>query len=680
MQQLTISEAFVQQLAGRRVCAGFFSTFSFEPEFFELEVLPLMLGNDVWSPSDELRYGQLQLKMQEPEQPATDWAVAYDRDIFESQAAPRLEVDYLPVSLLPACQHAKLSVLLLEKPAADDKPDDQPGYSVLLCAGSFNLTRAGWWENLEVGHWVELDTQYAPANIRRPLHQALEFYRNVRPAMPVQALQRLLDALGQLPETPDDPDCSFYFSFSASGQHVQSFPQFLAQAEARGSLEIVSPFFAEDGDNRVVANLLETFKKVQLFLPRDETGRALIGKDVYCALDERVEWAEWLPEIRQQLMGADGYRRLHAKIYHCTGRDGWHFIGSVNLSQQAFSRNVEAGFLLRGPCPALLQPLTDASAPQVFDCPVEADSQLDPTAAVMPLLHLIFDWQDASLQLLSPETGRLFLLDAHSDGVCEHELQAATPLQISFAEGRQLFARSSLVHARWQPAAQSGGQLGEQPVASGVLLVSQRNLYGRPLDMPGMDLAGLLRLLHAMGQEARMSSMSAMLEAALRQNLESPDQYLSQAGDPADVTSFFSEFSEVNGAFWALGQRLEKAWQGGDERTLDYFLRGGQPDSLAGLLTTVQAQQGAAAPGLIVRYLTLLGIEELLLRHAEQAAPGLLPEVQHSLVTLERNELTPCLQAEGMDAGRFIVWYRHQFLVGLGDEVNPCVEAGDEHH
>lgn len=676
MQQLTISEAFVQQLAGRRVRAGFFSTFSFEPEFFELEVLPLMLGNDVWSPSDELRYGQLQLMMQAPEQPAADWAVAYDRDIFESQAAPRLEVDYLPVSLLPACQHAKLSVLLLENPGADDQPGDLPGYSVLLCAGSFNLTRAGWWENLEVGHWVELHAQYAPANIRRPLQQALEFYRNVRPAMPVQALQRLLDALEQFPQTPDDPLCSFYFSYSANGQHVQSFPQYLVQAQVRGTLEVVSPFFAEDGDNQVVANLLETFERVKLFLPRDEAGRALIGKDVYRALSERVEWAEWLPEIRQQLMGADGHRRLHAKIYHCTGRDGWHFIGSVNLSQQAFSRNVEAGFLLRGRCPTLLQPLAAANTPEVFECPVEVDSPLDSTAAAMPLLHLTFDWQETSLQLLSPEAGSLSLLDSHSECVCEYALQAATPLRVSFAEGRQLFARSSLVHARWQPAVQSA----DQRAASGVLLVSQRNLYGRPLDMPGMDLAGLLRLLHAMGQGARMASMSAMLEAALRQNFENPDQYLSQVGDPADVTSFFSEFSEVNGAFWALGQRLEKARQGGDERTLDYFLKGAQPDSLAGLLTTVQTQQEGAAPGLIVRYLTLLGIEELLLRHAKHAAPGLLPEVQQSLATLERQELIPCLQAEGVDTGRFIDWYRREFLGGLGNEVIPRMEAAHEKH
>lgn len=674
MEQLTISEAFVQQLAGRRVCAGFFSTFSFEPEFFELEVLPLMLGNDAWSPSDELRYGQLQLKMQEPDQPATHWAVAYDRDIFESQAAPRLEVDYLPVSLLPACQHAKLSVLLLENPSGAESSDGPPDYSILLCAGSFNLTRAGWWENIEVGHWVELNAHYAPANIRRPLQQALEFYRNLRPAMPVQALQRLLDVLAQLPESEADSDCSFYFSFSANGQHVQSFPQFLEQAEASGTLQVVSPFFAEDGDNRVVAGLLEAFQNVQLFLPRDEAGRALISKDVYRALSERAEWAEWLPEIRQQLMGADGYRRLHAKIYNCTGRDGWHFIGSVNLSQQAFSRNAEAGFLLRGRCQTLLQTLGIASAPQVFDCPVEAESTLDPASPVMPLMHLIFDWQDACLLLLSPATGRLCLFDANHRCVCEHELQASTPLRVSFAEGRQLFARSSLVHARWLPSAHSPG---EQAEASGMLLVSQRNLYGRPLDMQGMNLAGLLRLLHAMGQEERMSSMSGMLEAALRLSFESQDQYLSQAGDPGNVASFFSEFSEVNGAFWALGQRLERAGKDGDQRTLDYFLRGAQPDSLAGLLAALQPRQAETSPGLIVRYLTLLGIEELLLRHAEQTSSVLLSEVQQNLTTLEQNELSACLQAEGMDAERFIVWYRRQFLAGLDAEALHCDKDGD---
>ena len=35
------------------------------------------------------------------------------------------------------------------------------------------------------------------------------------------------------------------------------------------------------------------------------------------------------------------------------------------------------------------------------------------------------------------------------------------------------------------------------------------------------------------------------------------------------------------------------------------------------------------------------------------------------------------LQDEGVDAGRFIVWYRHQFLAGLGAPASPCVEDSD---
>ena len=43
MKAMTISEAFRTLIGEREIKQAFFSTYSFEPDFFELEVLPMLL-------------------------------------------------------------------------------------------------------------------------------------------------------------------------------------------------------------------------------------------------------------------------------------------------------------------------------------------------------------------------------------------------------------------------------------------------------------------------------------------------------------------------------------------------------------------------------------------------------------------------------------------------------------
>src|SRR5438105_1182753 len=79
MEALTISEGFRKVIGNRAVRHAFFSTYCFEPDFFELEVLPLLLGNPALSSNDAIRYVQLQNLMGEHQ---NRYAVAYDVDIF----------------------------------------------------------------------------------------------------------------------------------------------------------------------------------------------------------------------------------------------------------------------------------------------------------------------------------------------------------------------------------------------------------------------------------------------------------------------------------------------------------------------------------------------------------------------------------------------------------------------
>jgi len=125
MKSMTISEAFRTAIGEREVVQAFFSTYSFEPDFFELEVLPLLLGNPALSSNESIRYDQLQSLMH---QHAVRLAVVYDLSVFDPQLAPKLEVDYLPMRVGGACQHAKLMVLVVR----DSQSQQQ---SIVLGAG-----------------------------------------------------------------------------------------------------------------------------------------------------------------------------------------------------------------------------------------------------------------------------------------------------------------------------------------------------------------------------------------------------------------------------------------------------------------------------------------------------------------------------------------------------------------
>lgn len=655
MKALTISEAFRIQIGNRRVLRGFFSTFSFEADFFELEVLPLLLGSPALSPNETIRYHQLQSLMR---QHRGRWAVAYDVDVFDPQQAPRLEVDYLPIRIGGACQHAKLAVLLVEG------RDKQP--ALLLAAGSFNLTKAGWWENLEVGHWVELRPGYAPGNILGPLREALDFFRQRGASAALDALREFASGLQS---TADEPGCAFYFS--GSGSTRQHFAHFIEQhVPEPGELEVISPFFSTEGDNRDIQNFLTRFSHATVLLPRDEQGNALVDEaTVFKKLPgQQVSWGQWREELLDSHYGKDRYRRLHAKIYQTPGPQGWCFVGSVNLSYKAFMQNVEAGFLLKGQdCGPLLQALEQP--PERFLVEEEAPCSRSASEAVsLPVIQLVYDWQENQLLVSSSVSGQLILLGNTETVLADLELEAGHVRECQFPELREQLERSSLLPVEWLQAGMGS--------VRGTLLVSQRNLYCRPSHLPALDLQSLLRIFQGMHDTTRLELMADLAAQMIRlsQDAGSLDENLPDLPSAVEPESFFSEFSQVNGAFWVLAGRLARAEREGDEGTLAYFLKGHQPDSLRQAVVSLRAVADRGQPSLIVRYLTLLSVEELLQRHKAHADESLLHEVQLAVEKLEREELL--VQLQGDDKLRFIQWFKEKFFQPVAEmtRARPSVE------
>lgn len=636
MKSLTISEGFKRAIGEREVKSAFFSTYCFEPDFFELEVLPLLLGGAAVSTDETIRYHQLQALMIGCQ---GRFAVAYDLDVFDPQYATRLEVDYLPVRVDRACQHAKLAVL--------EVVDATGKVAIILAAGSFNLTKAGWWTNIEVGHWVELNHGYAPRNIVVPLADALAFFQRHRE---VPALKALQASLAKWTTGPNDEACTFYFSGAGPKRH--SFSDLLKHVSTK-YIEIVSPFFADQGDNAKLVSFLKRFSTVSLLLPTDENGVATMTQAVYADLSKLANWCQWHGDMRSGFAFAratDEFRKLHAKIY---SGESWLFIGSVNLSYMAMHQNVEAGFLLtKTPRLNLLSALPEQHVFSPTD-PVEAITHTG--KAAMPPIQLAYDWRSGELEARSPVMGELTLYDA--EGIAHGQyLLEENMISSLIIEGLSVqLKHSALIGACWT---EPDGRCSDRRS----LLVSQRQVYCRPSALPELDVQDLLRIFQNMQPAGRMALITALAvkQARLSKNGLTSNEFLPPLPATERRTNFFSEFSEVNGGFWNLRKKLATAQQAGRTDELAYYLDGQQPDSLRGLARALGATDQVAYVSGIVRYLTLLSMDEVLAAY---------PTVSGDLVHVVRNLINVTEQSEEFNAlpdkVNFLNWIKEKFSMPL---------------
>lgn len=647
MKSCTISEGFQKAIDGRRVKRAFFSTYSFEPQFFELEVLPLLLDGPTLSTDETIRYHQLASLMSDSR---CRFAVAYDVDVFTPQYAPRLEVDYVAMRVNGACQHAKIAVIEVENTDGTS--------SIVLAAGSFNLTYAGWWTNIEVGHWVELSAISFPANIAGALNRALAFFQR----------QGIIPALAGLQATvsgwmagPDHPDCTFYFSGAGAGRHA--FPDLL-QPVGGGHVDIVSPFFSEQGDDPRVDAFLKSFDTVALLLPKDETGTVQMTRAVHAALSERVTWHGWHADmgIKNTSQPPGNFRALHAKIY--SGK-GWLFVGSVNLSYKALHENVEAGFLLTNqPRLRLLAAGADADTFMPVD-PVEAPGCGDHPA--MPPIQLIYHWQSDELHALSPDTGALTLYDA--EGACYgvYVLPAGVASVLDIPMIASQLKHSSLVTATWTPPGQNASE-------RRTLLVSQRQVYCRPTTLPALDVQDLLRIFQNMHPAARTALIATLAaqQARLDKSGLSSTEFLPPLPAAEQPRSFFSEFSEVNGAFWNMRRALAQAKAEQQPDRLAYYLDSDQPDSLRGVARSL----GATAThqiSTIVKYLVLLSMDEILETYAPED-DDLAKEVQSMITETEQGAEFNTLP----EKDKFLDWIKEKFKTPVRQAQAAAEEQNSE--
>jgi hypothetical protein len=674
-----LSEHFQARMEGRVLKAGVFLTFAFDPGFFEQEVLPVFLDVPL-SHQPAVRLIQLEEAIR---QRVDGLAVYYDpRALSDETEGSKLDVLRIPVLWRTGYFHPKNVLLLVE----DEEPnrDGLKEQRLLFGTLSANLTRSGWWENVEVCHVEELrigekssvvgDLDRLCGRIRRAAsteadHSALsrieQFVRKVDERLQSTSGGRLHPRL---------------YVGAVDGRGAgQSVPDFLSEVRGRelhgANLEVISPFF-DDSDAGPLRELIERFepRETRVYLPLAADGKAECGKPYFETVRRLtgVSWAK-LPAdlLRSGRDESAAPRRVHAKVYRFFRRDYEAvFLGSVNLSGAAHQKggNFETALLiepeLEGAPDWWLS--VDRTKPAEF---LDA-SESDETSGQGPgvALALRFSWDSRQAEACWTDQGtspRLEIDSLNSHLFSLGPLSPGTWVALGSSESEALadvLRRTSLVSVRVEGH------------AAAPILVQESGMVRKPSILLNLSVADILKCWAALTPEQK----AVLLEERF-QELSQTDSAL-LPGAPLgrlEEGTLFDAFAGVFHAFGSLERNVFRAFEGKRWNEAVHLLFGQKYDSLPHLLEKVldepasgSGDSGARAVRLeaVNRYVILLCARQLLQRVLAEAPEAFRADHRDDLQRLEgvlgrKAEVEAELNlGSAEDRAKFLRWFESWFL------------------
>lgn len=349
-----LSEQLQEQLQGRRLVSAVFLTFQFDPGFFEQEILPVLLDVPL-SHAVTVRLLQLDDILRGY---SGQIAVFYDvNGLVASDSGPaKLDVLRIPVRHPTGIFHAKNVFILAEANESDG--DVVRERTLIVATMSANLTRTGWWENVEAFHFEEI-AEGEHSSLRADVASILNGLRRRLPERTTDAaVRRMLEFLRGTKQRRTRSWAKVLHSRLYVGP--ESVPKFLKKAAGHTLdgcyLEVISPFFDNAPHCKPLEDLIAQLapRETRVYLPRGPAGEALVGKPLYETIRAMpgVSWGR-LPKDLMRLGKAEeaGDRRVHAKVYRFftlkPARERI-FLGSVNLTNPAHQKggNFESAVLV----------------------------------------------------------------------------------------------------------------------------------------------------------------------------------------------------------------------------------------------------------------------------------------------------------------------------------------------
>jgi hypothetical protein len=671
-----LSKRYQEALVGQRLITLLFTTFSFDPGFFEQEVLRVFFDLDV-SHSRELRLVKLEDALRDL---CTRPAVYYDARALTTSdvGAARLDIARHPMRL-NGCFHPKLVCALTEA----SEPDESGHRRRKLVIGcqSANLTRSGWWENVECCH-IEVIEEYSKSSIVEPIRKFLAWIDRRSPndePRETQAVGAILAFLadvtpyGRLARQPLAP--RFLFTdMAAGGRSITDMLSDEAGTELQGmNLEIISPYFNEDAGDSPLAEIKERFapKEMRVFLPRDEENKALVSQAVY--EKHRGLWGALPDEL---LRNGSGRRFVHAKVYRFFSgnpkRELW-FVGSVNLTREAHQSggNMECGFLVERELHGIPRPTflidTDTRKPVAFTA---SKDLLEEAETVLTHLTLRYNWSRHRAQAHWARKQPSPRLSLASGGIVIGALDPMTSnmwVELSKEITDQLAKRlevSSLV------------TVSDESGSSAQVLVMEEGMTHKASLLQSLSAADILRYWSMLTPEQRSTFLEDRLGMLLL-NAAPDDLDLKSATLPKTDNSLFDRFAGFFHAFHTMETSVRDALA--DKRHTHAVARlfGKKHDSLGHLLDRLESMDDPINDN-VDRYVIAMCAKQSLdyLRVQEQefwqenkADAGALIERVTMLRDNLRGKLSLMLDAE------FIAWFEKQFLRRASVQSSP--ENGD---
>lgn len=583
-----LSEHFQNRMAGRKLISAVFLTYRFEPAFFERQILPAILDVPV-SHADDVRLVQLEDTLRSLK---GEIAVYYDWQglVSGESGSPKLDVRRIRVRQSTGVFHPKNVLLLLEQNDGDG--EDRHERALLVASMSANLTRAGWWENVEACHVEEL-AESEPSRFRDELseflgvvrkkatagteHRALDHIRSFLRAIPDASRQRI----------PADRKTQFFYGQS-------TFAEFMKRAAGTGlrgaNLEILSPYFDKSPTCKPLCDLVKALvpKEVRVMLPRSPSGDALCSQELYESVRDHAgtTWGALPTEIMRR--GSDpeaGLRSVHAKVYRLfTQRPKRElcFVGSANLTTPAHQKggNVESGFLIDW-IPAQRPEFwitSETKAPLDFVLG-ESDETEVPVAGSPLSIRYFWDQKRAEVFWDGPRAPRALTLSAR--GIEIHEIVVLAPREwttLPSDVGIRIaghLAETSIFHAT-EPE--------QEPC---VVLVQEEAMAHKPSLLLSLSAADILRYWSLLTPEQRAAFIETHASSLLGTS-EGAD-LVTRMQLKLEAQSFFDRFAGYFHAFGSLERGLRSALEEHREREVESRLFGPKYDSLGQLLTMVEA-------------------------------------------------------------------------------------------
>jgi len=663
----SITQNLLDIIKGRQVIAALFTTYTFEPDFFELEIIPRLLKeNTPYSMNENVKRFMVRDKLRESGIPVD---VYYDLPIFRQsgETSPQMEYHCTGVNLGNRAFHGKVNMILIYDESSKEDV-------LLVAAGSNNLTQAGWWDNIECQHWEEIRSGQVHDKFIEQLKNdivLLSSYHDNQIATNDSATNKIHSFLSSC-KGSGSLEKVFYFGLSYIGEEG-TFPKFLIQDGIplnqgdSWTLEIISPFFVDDNESDIHQSFSEIdIKEIKILLPIDSDNQALCQKDYFHHINDSdgISWAGWENSLLSSLGGQSNavpFRRLHAKVYHFyNGKDSWVFVGSVNFTHMAMYKNVEAGFLVNQSTSPMLESIEKNEDIEFaeLDEGVPGDSHKSEGEAPIPEIHLSFDWLEKKL---------LGYVKGSIDEVM---------IEILGAEGEAVTIPPwTLTDELKEYGASSEGVEGVLKNGSLVMVHSPNDLFqdhrvllqqyhwSHKPQFDGLNLSAeqILAIYAGMSLERRQTMLVDVKVRALILSKRAGE--LTASTDDQIIEQFFCEYAEIFNAFKTLKEKLLQELKDEKFEQLDYYLTGTGIDSLPSLIKGVLDRCNEQPTSSVTAYLLLLSAIEIYQDERFKNRKGVAEQkkafekVRHEIKTKNILRLE-----EGTNRDKFFTWFETQFF------------------